>query len=637
MKETDVQTLKYKALQGQYLKANNNIARLEKALAAANAEADGLRELRKSDLAHIGELESENSLLRKDSLEKDEMIADLEARLEEANAAIGRMSRKEEEDSKKLDEAKKTEELLSLSKEAGVDLKNIVGLLQLRMFSKNNDRTRFLNGEFDFDERRVEELGFNGMMGELDTLMKRLAKEAADNGEAEEVDKPKLPKGQKRSAKKRRPGCKRNVFTIAILKRYGIDASNLPKGSKIIHRKNERGEDVWVIRLYGMNHADAYAEEYEIARFNVPGGEPQNSKYPATILKGNPLMPSFARFYLDMKIHYNLSENHILEMLHDMEAMFPQASLNKWMHQIMTCLRERLLALMLKVLKESRYTNNDETRILVRNLADENAPTKYKIEYIHAALSTEKKLVVMLYGEGSRSHDIQEEKVFADSNIRIFTADRAKLYETIANDLEKNYGIKVTRTACWFHARHYFCDAFVSDKRVKPVIELMNYLFYIERYAKSHNYTFEQRLNYRLRYSRKVVTTIMKTLERMKNDKKANYGRLVMRAINYVLDDREAFQVFLTDGMVEIHNIAIERCFRHIANGRRNWQQAGSHEAAENLAFMYSLYESCKMNNLNFGRYIEDILTRMKDGDEDYLSMLPCYYKAPEIKVEECA
>ena len=54
-----------------------------------------------------------------------------------------------------------------------------------------------------------------------------------------------------------------------------------------------------------------------------------------------------------------------------------------------------------------------------------------------------------------------------------------------------------------------------------------------------------------------------------------------------VLDDREGFQVFLTDGMVEIHNIAIERCFRHIANGRRSWQQAGSHVAAENLAFMY--------------------------------------------------
>ena len=43
------------------------------------------------------------------------------------------------------------------------------------------------------------------------------------------------------------------------------------------------------------------------------------------------------------------------------------------------------------------------------------------------------------------------------------------------------------------------------------------------------------------------------------------------------------------------------------------------------------------MNELDFGRCIEDILTRMKDGDKDHLSMLPCYYKAPEKQVEECA
>ena len=55
---------------------------------------------------------------------------------------------------------------------------------------------------------------------------------------------------------------------------------------------------------------------------------------------------------------------------------------------------------------------------------------------------------------------------------------------------------------------------------------------------------------------------------------------------------------------------------------------------AENLAFMYSLYESCKMNNLSFGRYIEDILVRMKDEDKDYRAMLPCFYvkKSREVK-----
>ena len=160
----------------------------------------------------------------------------------------------------------------------------------------------------------------------------------------------------------------------------------------------------------------------------------------------------------------------------------------------------------------------------------------------------------------------------------------------------------------------------------------MNYLFYIERVANEKNKRGKARLAFRLKYSRSVVQSIMKALQRMKDEKDTKkYGKMVMRAVNYVLDDKEAFQLFLKNGDIEIHNIAIERCFRHIAMGRRNWGKAGSHKAAENLAFMYSLYESCKMNNLNFGRYIEDILTRMKDGDKDYASMLLCW-KIEEVK-----
>ena len=43
------------------------------------------------------------------------------------------------------------------------------------------------------------------------------------------------------------------------------------------------------------------------------------------------------------------------------------------------------------------------------------------------------------------------------------------------------------------------------------------------------------------------------------------------------------------------------------------------------------------MNNLNFGRYIEDILTRMKEGNKDYRAMLPCFYVEKTSKVMGCA
>lgn len=58
---------------------------------------------------------------------------------------------------------------------------------------------------------------------------------------------------------------------------------------------------------------------------------------------------------------------------------------------------------------------------------------------------------------------------------------------------------------------------------------------------------------------------------------------------------------------------------------------------ADYLAFMYSLYESYKMNNLKFGSYIEDIITRMKDGDKDYRAMLPYFYVEKTTEVMGCA
>ena len=54
---------------------------------------------------------------------------------------------------------------------------------------------------------------------------------------------------------------------------------------------------------------------------------------------------------------------------------------------------------MLEVIRSSGFVQNDETRILVRSRKSKEDNFKYNTEYIHAALSLEKKLVVMLYKE----------------------------------------------------------------------------------------------------------------------------------------------------------------------------------------------------------------------------------------------
>ena len=622
-----------------YLQASNENAHLKHAVSKHEDELEANRKTIESMDSRIleleenqkewdkekAQLESQRDCYKKERDEEREDHLKTKAELKLAK-----------EDIAKLQVAKEAKEL---SEQANVDLLSVVQVLQRRLFQSNSDASSYMKGQVDFDERLMSEMSFDDVVSEADKLVKELNGDVdgtpVDTGKA-----PELPNSNKKEKtdKGDKPKRKRNVFSIPVLDHMGIDTSNLPEGFKLIHRKDkETGADIWMVRMYECYAPLAGCIEYEIGRFNVPGHDPMCSKHPDHIIGKNPLLPSFGRFYFDMKIHYNVSENRILEMLKDMEAFMPQSSLNKWIHEIMTGLRERLLPLMIEVVKLSTYTNNDETRILVRNLL-EDKPDKYKVEYIHAALSLEKKMVVMLYGEGSRSHTIPEEQIFEHSNIKYFTADRAKLYDTVVKNMEEKYGIEIKRSACWFHARHYFVDAFIADHRVRTIIKLMNYLFYIERVANEKNKRGKARLAFRLKYSRSVVQSIMKALQRMKDEKDTKkYGKMVMRAVNYVLDDKEAFQLFLKNGDIEIHNIAIERCFRHIAMGRRNWGKAGSHKAAENLAFMYSLYESCKMNNLNFGRYIEDILTRMKDGDKDYKSMLPCYYVEKTDEVKECA
>ena len=161
---------------------------------------------------------------------------------------------------------------------------------------------------------------------------------------------------------------------------------------------------------------------------------------------------------------------------------------------------------------------------------------------------------------------------------------------------------------------------------VRPKIQLINTLFYIERMFKlEEDQSPEARYRFRMKWSLTIVNKIMKMLKaiRAAGDE---YGQMVQRAVKYILDDEDAFRKFLPDGRVDMHNNAIERCFRHIALGRRNWLQSGSHDAAKNIAFMFGLLESCKLNDVNFGEYIEDVLTRIMYGEQVDASFLPCDY-----------
>ena len=638
----DIKDINIRNLQSEIIRLRNRLADRDAHVRSMEQDKEEwTREARVGYISleeHFSEIEGlrkensyENSRLRKELDDTQSRLSLAEARIKELedNAVKSEETHKEE-----LARYNEVQDMAEKAKANEIDMMSIVRVIQNRLFNHNSDRMRFLNSQLDIDDETVKEQGFEAIIqaisqdadSELNGIGNTEAQGQGKNEGNHETPKVKLP-AQKEKDKKAGKPRSRYTFSAEVLKSFGVDTSNLPEGAKAIVRKGKK--DKWTIQLFYYSPAKVYTKVYEIGRFNVPKSDPMNSKKPQTIVENNPLMPSFCRFYFESKFAYNLSEENVIRMLESMKCHFPQSTLNKYIHQIMDYLRVRLESLMLEVIRNCGFVQSDETRILVRSRKNKEDDFKYNTEYIHAALSLEKKLVVMLYKEGSRSHEIPEEKIFKGAMIECFTADRAPMYVALEKDLEEYY---LQRQACWQHARHYLVDAFVSEHRVLVLIQLINALFLIERESKSRNHSPEQRHRFRLKYSASIVGKIMSLLKKFRAEKD-KYGALVMRAVNYILDDEEAFKKFLHDGM---HNNAVESVFRHIAMGRRCWLNSGSHDAAQNIAFMYSLYESCKMNGIDFGEYVEDILTRMMNGDDDYRSMIPCYYttvKKQEKKV----
>lgn len=116
-----------------------------------------------------------------------------------------------------------------------------------------------------------------------------------------------------------------------------------------------------------------------------------------------------------------------------------------------------------------------------------------------------------------------------------------------------------------------------------------------------------------------------RSLRKYCKDEAVDYDWLIQYKILYRRNTRN-HRKMLSYKLSQLLDKVIERCFRHIAMGRRNWLQTGRHFSAQNLAFMFGLLESCKLNKVNFGEYIEDILTRILCGEEVDASFLPCDY-----------
>ncbi|MEG0519418.1 MAG: transposase domain-containing protein [Bacteroidales bacterium] len=84
----------------------------------------------------------------------------------------------------------------------------------------------------------------------------------------------------------------------------------------------------------------------------------------------------------------------------------------------------------------------------------------------------------------------------------------------------------------------------------------------------------------------------------------------------------------LKSGEYNLDNNAIERTFKDMIIGRKNYYFCERHTSAERTASIYSLIGCCKLNNVDPLQYLTDVLGRINGHcHKDLAQLLPHNWK----------
>jgi hypothetical protein len=187
-------------------------------------------------------------------------------------------------------------------------------------------------------------------------------------------------------------------------------------------------------------------------------------------------------------------------------------------------------------------------------------------------------------------------------------------------------GSKMTRMACWAHARRKVYEHQESDPQASALpLALMNQLYDIGRRATQKS--DQERGELRDKESRRILDRLEEYLEGPVAKSVLPSSKLG-GAFNYIRNHWEALNVFVNDGALPIDNNQVERLMKRIAVGRKNWLFIGSLRAGVRNASLMSLVASALRQDLDVAMYLESVITHMLRGTAKTDELLPDRWKA---------
>ena len=170
----------------------------------------------------------------------------------------------------------------------------------------------------------------------------------------------------------------------------------------------------------------------------------------------------------------------------------------------------------------------------------------------------------------------------------------------------------ITLMHCMAHARRMFHEALQNDEaRAAYALEQIGHLYTIERICKEQQLNDAETGEVRRQKSVPILQSLGKWMmeQYMQVTPKSPIGK----ALAYSIERWERLSIYTKEGMLNIDNNPVENSIRPVAVGRKNYLFAGSHDAAQRSAMLYSLLGTCKMHGIEPYRWLSNVLESIAD------------------------
>ena len=171
---------------------------------------------------------------------------------------------------------------------------------------------------------------------------------------------------------------------------------------------------------------------------------------------------------------------------------------------------------------------------------------------------------------------------------------------------------EITVLHCMAHGRRKFFEAKENNPSVaEHALEQIGLLYAIERKAKEQQLNADEIFELRQSEALPILESLGKWMKEtyIKSLPKSTIGK----ALGYSIERWQELMMYASDGKLNIDNNPVENSIRPVAIGRKNYLFAGSHEAAQRSAILYSFLGTCKLNNINPFIWLQDVLRRISN------------------------